>query len=154
MRGGQIDSFEGISTAAEARALSPSPAVVRGLALRADELRFTRPTQALAVATVALEALETLPERLRRPRLVALVWSVLGSTFKVEGDLDGAELALRISGQYVHGDAARLDWMKRLAYLRADQGRRKEAERLVREFTALTADMSVLERARALGAAT
>ncbi len=130
-----------VSDGQAARALlaaNLNPGVVRALACRADELRLDNPSVALEVATVALEAQAMLPSALRRPRLMALTWSVFGSACRAWALFNEAEYALnRAASQVPHTDArGRAEVARRFADLRADQRRGDEARELMDDVLA------------------
>ncbi|MEM7587169.1 MAG: hypothetical protein AAF560_27515 [Acidobacteriota bacterium] len=107
----------------------PSPALVRAVALRADELRFLDPPAALGIAEAALTAQAKLPKRSRWPRLVALAWWTYGSICRALARFDEAEAALLFAARVLppEDEHNRAEVLRRLAYLRADQRRQDEA---------------------------
>ena len=110
-----------------------SPALVRAVARRADELRFLDPGRAVGVAAAAVKA----GARWRQERsLQALVWSVYGSALRGVARLDEAEAALLIAARSVLGgdDEARARVARRLAFLRAEQRRPDAVKPLLSVF--------------------
>ncbi len=125
-----------VSSGRSAKALlaeAPAACTVRALACRADELRFGDPPAALEVATAALEAQAALPSAFRRPRLVALAWSVFGSCCRAQARFDEAEFAFNRAGEALpHADArGHAEVARRFADLRADQRQGQEAKELM-----------------------
>ncbi len=108
---------------------APSPALVRAVALRAEELRFLDPPAAVGVAETVLEAQAKLPPQSRWPRLVALAWWTYGSACRAMARFDEAEAALLIAARVLPASDIlnRAEVLRRLAYLRADQRRKAEA---------------------------
>lgn len=127
-----------------------SPALVRAVALRLDELRFLDPREALAVAETLLESLPRLEPR--RASLEALAWSVYGSVCKANALHDEAEIALAIAARMAPRSNVRLraDIARRLAYLRAEQRRAREARRLIGPAVEFAGRLGGLEFGRAL----
>ncbi len=117
------------ASARQALGVAPSPALVRAVALRAEELRFLDPPAAVGVAEVALEAQARLPPRSRWPRLIALTWWTFGSACRAMARFDEAEAALLFAAQVLPSSDTRnrAEVLRRLAYVRADQHRRGEA---------------------------
>ncbi len=132
-----------VETAEDARALlaRPSAAMIRAVALRADHLRFTRPKESVGVAAAAVSALA-------RSRAGAathsLAWAAYGSALRAMTRFDEAEAALMWGARLAGTEMAKIDVARRLATLRATEGRRDEARAILPSF---------LERARRIGGA-
>ncbi len=130
-----------VETAEDARALlaRPSAAMIRAVALRADHLRFTRPKESVGVAAAAVGALA-------RSRAGAathsLAWAAYGSALRAMTRFDEAEAALMWAARLAGTEMAKIDVARRLATLRATEGRRDEARAILPSF---------LERARRMG---
>ncbi len=130
-----------VETAEDARALlaRPSPAMIRAVALRADHIRFTRPKESVGVAAAAVSALA----RSRAGAAIhSLAWAVYGSALRAMIRIDEAEAALMWAARLASNDMAKIDVARRLATLRATEGRSAEARELLPSF---------LERARRFG---
>ncbi len=102
-----------------------SPALVRAVALRADEVRFLDPGRAVGIAQAAVKALSRLLPGLQDPAVAALAWAVYGSVLRCVARLEEAEAALRIAARAVDpGDPETEAYVaRRLAYLKAEQRR-------------------------------
>ncbi len=151
----QIKAASRISDADEARKLLAkglSPAVVRALALRVDELRFHEPWAALAIAEVALEAASSLPSTKYQSTTVGLLWAVYGSACRTVARFKEAELALTVAVGSVPRSRhqARADLAKRWAYLRADEGHSDDVGPLVAAFLGHARRLGPLEVGRQL----
>ena len=117
----------------------PSPAAIRAVAQRADRLRFTHPSKAVGVAAAAVSALQ----RTRaQSGIHCLAWAVYGSALRAMTRLREAQAALMWAARVAETDLAKMDVERRLATLRATQGRSAEARRLLPSF---------LRRARRFG---
>ncbi len=112
---------------------SLSPALVRAVACRADELRFEDSAAALEIATAALEAQAILPSHLRRPRLLALTWSVFGTCCRARARFNQAEYAYNRAASLLPSSdtRGRAEVARRFADLRAEQRRGAEARELM-----------------------
>ncbi len=102
-----------------------SPAVVREVALRADEVRFLDPGRAVGIAEAAVKALSRMLPALQDRAVAALAWSVYGSVLRCVARLEEAEAALRIAARSVPWDDLKTQACvaRRMAYLRAEQRR-------------------------------
>ncbi len=134
-----IDAASRINDAEEARKLLQrglSPALVRAMALRADEIRSYEPWSALAIAEVALEAWSRLTPATHQSGTTCLAWAVYGSACRTVARFKEAELALAVAIEAAPRSRAQLraDLTKRWAYLRADQGYSAEVGPLVVSF--------------------
>ncbi len=130
-----------MSCAEEARDLlaRPSPAAIRAVAQRADRLRFTHPDKAVGVAAAAVSALG---ETSASPSTHCLAWAVYGSALRAMTRFEKAQAALLWASRLAGNEMAKIDVARRLATLRATEGRAAEARALLPSF---------LERARRIG---
>ncbi len=112
-----------------------SPAVVRAVARRADELRLIDPDQAWRVSGAAVAVLVPMAAE---PSLQALVWAIHGSALRGITRLEAAEVALTLAVDKVPADdhRTRAEVLRRLATLRAEQRRPQEAKALLPVFLA------------------
>ncbi len=130
-----------VGNAEDARALltRPSPAMIRAVARRVDQLRFTHPDQAIGVAVAAINALTRTPASLS---IHCLAWAVYGSALRAMTRLEDAQAALMWASRLASTELAKIDVARRLATLRAYHGRAAEARALLPSF---------MERARQSG---
>ncbi len=117
----------------------PTPAAIRAVAQRADRLRFTHPNKAVGVAAAAVSALA----RTRaNPTIHSMAWAVYGSALRAMTYLEAAQAALMWAARMASTELGKIDTARRLATLRATQGRPAEARAMLPSF---------LERARRIG---
>ncbi len=130
-----------VHSAEDARALlaQPTAAAIRAVALRADRIRFTRPKESVGVAAAAVDALD----RTRAGVAIhSLAWAAYGSALRAMTRLGEAEAALMWAARLADTEMAKIDVARRLATLRATEGRAAEARALLPSF---------LDRARRIG---
>ena len=121
---------------------TPCPAIVKAIARRADELRFTHPDIAPEVSAAAVCALDKFNAE---PALEALVLGIHGTTLRSTNQLDVGEAALICAARAARAandPRCQAEVARRLASLRAEQGRPEEARKLIPAF---------LDRAQRLG---
>ncbi len=130
-----------MDSAEDARELlaQASPAAIRAVAQRADQLRFTHPEKAVGVAAVAVSALG---ETSASPAVHCLAWAVYGSALRAMTRFEKSQAALLWASRVAPNEIAKIDVARRLATLRATEGRSAEARALLPSF---------LERARRIG---
>lgn len=111
-------------------------AMVRAVALRAEELRFLHSDRAVGIAKAAIKAFGRLPAKLQSASLATLTWSIYGSALRNVARLGEAEVALMTAARKVSRSnlQACADIARRLASLRADQRRPDAVKSLLPVF--------------------